>query len=313
MYKSFESSWWFGYLAGVCAYLTWGLLPIFWKQLSSVGSVEVLAHRMLWGFVCTALLLMLRSEFSQFLALFKDRKTLLFSFIASCLLAFNWLIYLWAVLHDHIIEASLGYFLCPLVIISFGTVFLKESLTRLQKISIGLAVIAVIILSWQTSSIPWVALALAITFGFYSLIHKTRPLPALQNLCLETFWMAPLCVLTMLYLQLQGNLSFLHSSFSLNIYMLMAGVATAFPLVLFGFATSRLKLSTVGILQYIAPLLQLFCGVILYGEEFTTAHKYAFPLIWIALSLYSASLFKNRERKRHALSIESGDLQARAR
>jgi chloramphenicol-sensitive protein RarD len=272
------------------SYIIWGVLPLYWKLVENVASEEILAHRIIWSFVFMLLVLGMRKRIGQFGAelkgLFRKPKSFMLLSIASLLISANWFIYIWAVNHNHIIEASLGYYINPLVSILLGMVVLKERLNFWQLASVALAAIGVAVLTFQYGSFPWIALSLAFSFGVYGLAKKLTNYEAMVGLTLETLVITPLALIYLAVLLVNGSLSF-GGSFSTSLLLMGAGAATAIPLLYFAKGTKLIPLSMVGFLQYIAPTISLFLGVFLYHEHFTKAHMTAFFFIWTALVTFS--------------------------
>lgn len=275
----------------IVAYAVWGVLPMYWKALDELPAMEILAHRILWSFVFVAALLMLSRRWHATKALLSDRKKLLAVMACGVLVSGNWLIYIWAVNSDQIVEASLGYYINPLISIFLGMVVLRERLSFWQLVSLLLAAVGVIALTFQYGSVPWVALTLAISFSLYGLVKKMVNVDAMVGLALETLIVAPLALIYILFLHHAGNgaFSFHMSGIGTTMLLIMAGVVTALPLLWFAQATLRIPLSMVGFIQYLAPSISLVIGVFYYKEPFTTVHMISFGFIWCALTLYSLS------------------------
>lgn len=277
------------YTAG--AYLMWGLLPLYWKLIESVAAEEILAHRIIWSFVYMLFVLGISKRLGQLLAEWKrllhQPKSFIFLIIASLLISINWFLYIWAVNHDHIIETSLGYYINPLISILLGMVVLKERLNFWQLFSVALAAAGVTILTVQFGSFPWVAISLAVSFGIYGLAKKTANFDAAIGLTMETLVITPLALIYLLFLQVNGSMSFGSSSLSDSLLLMGAGIATAMPLLYFAKGARLIPLSMLGFLQYISPTISLCIGVFLYHEHFTRAHMTAFFFIWTALITFS--------------------------
>ncbi len=274
-------------LAAASAFVIWGLAPLYFKQLGSISATEILAHRALWSFVLLSLTVGFMGYFPVILAIAtnqKQRRTLV---ISTALISVNWLIYIWAISNNRIVEASLGYYLTPIANILLAVVVLKEHLTRLQKIALALAAAGV---SWQLFSLgklPMVSLGLATTFSLYGLVRKQAALPAIPGLFIETLLMLPISLLWLSWLTVQGN-SALNSVASIRILLLMlAGVITSVPLLLFTGSAPKLRLTTLGFLQYIAPTLSLILGVLVYHEPFGRNLQISFLFTWAGLIIFS--------------------------
>lgn len=277
------------YTAG--AYLMWGLLPLYWKLIKRVSAEEILAHRIIWSFMFMLFVLGISKRLGQLLAEWKrllhQPKSFIFLIIASLLISINWFLYIWAVNHDHIIETSLGYYINPLISILLGMVVLKERLNFWQLFSVALAAAGVTILTVQFGSFPWVAISLAVSFGIYGLAKKTANFDAAIGLTMETLVITPLALIYLLFLQVNGSMSFGSSSLSDSLLLMGAGIATAMPLLYFAKGARLIPLSMLGFLQYISPTISLCIGVFLYHEHFTRAHMTAFFFIWTALITFS--------------------------
>lgn len=286
-----------GRLAAVGAYGLWGVLPVYWKAIEHVPAIEILAHRMAWSLVFTVLLLSIRSHW-EWLKEIRANPRRFLTFVASaCILGVNWFTYIFAVNSGHIVEASLGYFINPLFSVVLGVVFLHERLRKLQWIAVTIALIGVAYLTYHYGNIPWIALTLALTFGLYGLLRKTAPLTSLPGLSLEMMFLVVPAVVFLIYLELQGRGHFGHDTLPTEILLIFTGVATALPLLLFAYGAKRIRLATIGILQYIAPTLQFLIGVFIYNEIFTTARFIGFCFIWVALGLYTTEGFMYRRRR----------------
>ncbi len=274
-------------IAGFAAFITWGLVPVYWKLLKSVPATEILAHRFVWTTLFLALLLSWQRRWSEVFASARSRRAMLYCLTSGASIAINWFLFIWAVNTGHIIETSLGYFMTPLVNVLFGAIFLRERLTRWQLVSVFLATIGVLNLTFGYGRFPWIALSLCFSFGIYGLLRKksgTRPIP---GLFFETVAIAPLAAAYLLILHWKGVLVFGSQGLTLSFLLLISGVVTGLPLVWFGHAARHLRLTTVGFLQYLAPTCTFFLGVFLYHETFTRAHLITFTMIWIALAIFT--------------------------
>ncbi|WP_078380014.1 EamA family transporter RarD [Sutcliffiella halmapala] len=282
----------------VCAglsYMLWGFLPLFWKLVDDVSAGEILAHRIVWSLVFMLVILLCLRKIPAFTlelkALLTNRKRLIGITLASIFISLNWGLYIWAVNADRIIEASLGYYINPLVSILLAVIVLKEKLSSLQTLSIILAGVGVLVLTLNFGSFPWVAIMLAVSFAFYGLIKKMVQLGALVGLAIETLLITPFALLFLTYVHGSGGGAF-GGSVSLSTLLMLAGVVTAVPLLLFANGAKRIPLSMVGLLQYIAPTIKLILGVYLFNEPFTSIHLVAFSCIWVALVIYTWTLTK---------------------
>lgn len=274
-----------GFMYALAAYLLWGLLPIYWKWLQQVPALQVICHRIGWTFIILLAFIFVTSQWKVFRSSI-NRRVLVIYFIAGVLLSVNWLVYVWGVNAGFIVETSLGYFINPLLSIVLGMLFLGERLRPVQWLPVGLAAAGVIYLTVTYGSLPWIALALAFTFGFYGLVKKISPLGSLYGLTLETgfVFLPALCIL--LYMELQGRGGFGHTGLRTDMLLVGAGIVTMTPLLLFASAASRISLTMVGIMQYIAPTIQFLLGVFVYHEPFTRTKLIGFSIVWVALIIF---------------------------
>ncbi len=276
-----------GILYAFCAYVIWGMFPIYFKSLLEIPPLEVLMYRMVWALAFLAIVLSVRRQWAWLKPVLRQPRVLAGFTASALLLSSNWYLYIWSVNHDRVIDASLGYFMTPLVNVLLGSMILGERLRRLQWMAVGMAAIGVLWLTWQNGHPPWISLLLGITFGLYGLLRKTASLGTLEGLSLETMLLFPLAVVSLLVMTTQGAHGFADASTSTKWLMLASGPITAIPLLLFGAAARLVPLSTMGLMQYITPSLQLIVGIWLYHEPFGGARLIGFAAIWVALGLYS--------------------------
>jgi chloramphenicol-sensitive protein RarD len=270
------------------AYVSWGVLPIYWKWLHHVPALQLISHRILWSFFALAVVILLTQRWKEFRqAVFAPGVLRLYT-AAALLIGINWLTYVWAVNAGHIVETSLGYFINPLLSVLIGVIFLHEHLRPRQWVPLGLAVAGVLFLTFAYGSLPWIALTLAFSFGLYGLVKKIAPLGSLYGLTLETGILLIPAFCYLLYSDKIGSGAFLHTGTSSDFLMIGAGLVTTIPLLMFASATQRISLSLVGILQYISPTLQFLIGVIIYKEPFTHIQFIGYSIIWVALILFAA-------------------------
>lgn len=284
-----------GVIHAASAYIIWGIIPVYWKQITEADAAEIVAHRIVWTLAFTLLLLHLRGRIGQLFVALRDLKSLLALVVSSVLIALNWGIFIWAVMSDRIIETSLGYYINPLVSFLLGVLVLKERLTMPQKVAVGLAVLGVANQTLALGFLPWVSLVLAASFGVYGLIRKTVNVESIEGLTVETIVLLPLSGLYLFYLFSTEALSFGHHGAVNDLLLLFAGPLTAIPLLLFASGARRIPLFMIGFLQYLAPTISLSLAVFVYSETFTQAHGVTFALIWAALALVSWEAFR-RER-----------------
>jgi len=276
-----------GILYGISAYFLWGIFPIYWKSVHSVPALEIIGHRMVWSFAFVMVIIVVTGKLDHFKNTIRDRKNLWPFLLTAALLSANWFIYVWAINAGHIVETSLGYFINPLVSVLMGVVFLRERLRPWQWVSVGLAFTGILYLTWRFGALPWIALSLAFTFAFYGLIKKKAALNSTEGFAVETGTMFIPALVYLVVLEFSGRGSFGHQAPPVTLLLALAGVATGFPLLLFGAAARLIPLSTIGFLQYFAPTLQFLIGVLIYGEAFSQDQLAGFGLIWIALAVYS--------------------------
>ncbi|MFQ4135859.1 EamA family transporter RarD [Nodosilinea sp. PGN35] len=283
----------FGPIYALLAYSAWGLLPAYWKLLGMASAVEVLSHRMIWSAVFLVGILLVQRRLGDLVALLKSPRKVLVLLLTASLLTFNWGLYIYGVNSDRVVEASLGYYINPLVTVLLGFVFLKERLYRGQQVAVALAVVGVGYFIWQLGTVPWIALALAISFAFYGLLRKVVAVAPLAGLAVETLLITPLVLLLVGWLAASGQGHF-GESLPTTLLFIGAGVVTSMPLLWFNKAAKRLTLATLGFFQYLAPSLSLLLGVFVYGEPFTPVHAVTFGCIWAALLLYSFTALRAR-------------------
>ncbi len=287
-----------GVVYGLGAYVIWGFFPIYFKLLHAAPAVQVVCHRIVWSFLLLVILLSARKEWSNLRAAITGPKFILIFMVSSILLTANWLIYIYGVQSGFIVETSLGYFINPLVSVLLGVIFLRERLRPMQWAPVILAAAGVIYLTVDYGHLPWIALLLAMTFGLYGLAKKTSPLGSFYGLSLETGLMFIPCLAFLLFVESQGTGTFAHSDPLTNILLVFTGPITTVPLLLFGAAARKINLSTLGLLQYIAPTLQFLIGVLLYREPFTAANLVGFCIIWVALIILWMESYRQYRRVR---------------
>jgi chloramphenicol-sensitive protein RarD len=281
-----------GLLFGVSAYIIWGLLPLYWKLVEEAGAYEILAHRGIWSLLICLSLLALRKQLKSAYEMVRSSRTLSLLFLASGLLTINWGVYIWSVTVNRVVEAALGYYITPLINVTFGVLLLREKLRPAQWIAVALAAAGVVILTLGYGSLPWIALVLAISWGSYSLIKKSLNLGALETLSLETLFAFLPNLLFLFIIQGNGSAEF-GSTWSISLLLFGAGAATVIPLLLFNGSTTRLPLSTVGLLQYITPTIMFFIGIYINNEDISTTKVIGFAFIWLALAVLSRDLYRS--------------------
>jgi chloramphenicol-sensitive protein RarD len=282
-----------GHLSALSAYLIWGVLPIYWKQIDHVPAREILSHRVLWGFVFL-LLFNIFSRRRDYFRLLKDRRTRRTLYITSALIATNWLVFIFAVVSGHIVDASLGYFINPLVSVFLGMIFLKERLNTLKTFAILFAMTGMLYLAIDYGRFPWISVALALSFGFYGLAKKSFNLDPINSIMSETLFLSILAIGYIVYLAVEGTGHFATTSPGTDFFLILGGFMTMLPLYLFTNGASRIPLASIGFLQYFAPTLMLLIGVLLYDEPLTRTYLISFIFIWTGLALYTFNLVRNR-------------------
>lgn len=283
-----------GLLLALFCFTTWGTFPLFFSLLKHLDPTEVLAHRIIWSFAFVAVLLTVTARWKRVIIAIKDLKLLIALFCSSVLIATNWGVYIWAVGAQHTVDASMGYFINPLVSVALGVIFLRESLATYQKLAILIAASGVLYKVLGAGEFPWIALTLAITFGFYGLVRKQAKVDTITGLCLETLLLFPIALLYWVWLSTQGQ-----QPIGVNMDTLLlvtSGVITALPLMAFSFAAQRLSLTVLGFMTYLAPTLQLLCATQILGEPFNDNDWITFATIWIALILFSGGAIWRRRK-----------------
>lgn len=295
-----------GVLYAILSFVMWGVVSIYWKLIQQVSAGEILAQRILWSFIFMLVLLLITRKWNAYFDFVKEivkKPKIFFSlFIASVLVSANWGIFIWAVNEGKILETSLGYYINPLISVLLGVIVLKERLSGAQIFAFILAAIGVLTLAIHFGTIPWVSLSLALTFGLYGLAKKMIKAESAIGLTLETMVIAPFALVYLIYMTFQSQTQFF-DSVSTSLLLMGGGIVTALPLLFFAKGAQKVSLSTLGILQYIAPTLSLMVGVFIYHEAFTKAHLIAFIFIWSALAIYTFSVTKwgkgSTERVKH--------------
>jgi chloramphenicol-sensitive protein RarD len=284
-----------GALAAVAAFFIWGLFPLFWSQLAAVPALQVLAHRALWCAVAVWLFLLLRGDLgwaaTPRLRRLRPRLLGLLA-IGGMLISVNWGVYVWAVVTGHVIDTSLGYFISPLVSVLIGVVVLREKLSGLQLAALFIATAGVLLLGWQSGHPPWIALALAISFGAYGLVRKLAPFDSVHGLAIESSVMLLPALLYLLWCEATGAGTFLHGNWRQDLLLVVGGPVTAIPLVLFAYGAQRVSMVALGVMQYIAPTVQLLLGIWVFHEPFGSARQIAFGCIWVALALFTGQVLR---------------------
>lgn len=296
-----------GVIYATGAYLIWGVLPIYWKALHAIPALQIISNRIVWTVVFLGLVVVYRKEAGAMWRALRVRGRLPVVLLSAGLLAINWLVYIWGVNAGYIVETSLGYFINPLVNVLLGVIFLRERLRPWQWLPVGLAATGVLYLTFNYGALPWIALALAFSFSIYGLVKKTAPLNSLHGLTLETGAMFIPALVYLLWVAGQGDSSILGTNWLTTLLLVLTGVITALPLLLFGLAAQRIPLTMIGILQYIAPTCQFLIGVFIYHEDFSTERLVGFILIWLALILFTFEGLAWRRAGRRAQAQSSAN------
>jgi len=286
-----------GFFFGFAAYVLWGGFPLYWPLLEPAGALEILAHRVLWSLVTMGLLLVLLKRTPHLRALLRERRTVLILCVAAALITVNWATYIWGVNNGLVVETSLGYFITPLVTVLLGVFVLGERLRPLQWAALGIAAAAVGVITLGYGRLPYVALVLAFSFGIYGLAKKTANVGAVESLALETALISPFAGAYVAWLSLTGAANFGAHGVGHALLLTSAGIVTAIPLICFGAAAIRVSMVTLGLLQYLAPILQFALGVLWFGEEMTAGRWAGFVLVWVALAVFTYEAATHHRRQ----------------
>lgn len=286
-----------GILYALGAYIAWGLLPIYWKSIQNVPALEILGHRIIWSVVFVGMLLYWQKDRSWIETLRGNRKLMGTLVLTALLLSNNWFFYIWAVNQGFVVETALGYFINPLISVVLGVLFFGETLRVWQWMAVAVACVGVLYLTFVYGQLPWIALILAFSFAFYGLLRKKARLASIPALGFETAVIVPIALIYIIVLEASGSGHLFSVNWQTTTLLLLAGVITAVPLLLFGAGANRINLSTIGILQYIAPTMQFFIGIYLYNEPFTQTRLIGFCIIWLALVVYAVDGLKNGRRQ----------------
>lgn len=283
-----------GFLAALAAHTIWGLVPLYLHLLISVPAAQIMAHRLVWCFVVVFLWLLLRKSLSPVWAALANPALRWRLGASAILISTNWLVYVWAVNNGHVIESSLGYFINPLINVALGVALLGERLSRVRWAAVILAALGVVYLTVMQGRLPWIALVLGTSFGLYGLIRKVIPVEAIEGLAAETALVTPLGVLYLLWCEASGSGVLLSADWHILLLLLAGGLVTAIPLSLFAYGARRIPYSTIGLIQYIGPSIQILLGIFLFREAFTRIQAISYGLIWVALALYAFDGLRRR-------------------
>lgn len=281
---------------GLSAYLLWGLFPLYWTLLEPAGAVEILAHRILWSLVLTLFVVTLLRRLPLLRSSLRERRPVRILGLAGALIALNWGTYIYGVNHDQVVQTSLGYFIAPLVSVAIGVVVFRERLRTAQWVAVGIGAVAVVVLSVDYGHPPWIALVLASSFGIYGLLKKLAPTPPLEGLTIESGWLLLPALGLLAWVQWRGDTAFLVGPPHVSVLMVLAGAVTAIPLLLFAASARRVPLSYVGLMQYLAPVIQFALGVFVFSEPLPPGRLIGFVLVWVALVVFSADLLRRGRR-----------------
>jgi len=289
-----------GYTFGIGVYLLWGLVPLYFKLLDHVGAAETVAHRIVWSVGLLLMLLLALGKMRGLGTIFRNRRTLLALTSSATLIGINWLVYIWAITHEHILAASLGYFLNPLFNVALGTVLLKEKLRPATIAAIILAAIGIAILATSALDTLWISLTLAVSFGLYGYIRKVTDAGAIEGLAVETALLSPLCIAYLIWLGVTGGLMF-GTDMETDMLLIFSAAVTSIPLMLFAAAAKRLTLTTLGFIQYVAPSMAFLIGVFVFKEPLNSGQIICFALIWTGLALFTFDSIRTaRTNRTHA-------------
>jgi len=286
-----------GFLLGFAAYAMWGLFPLYWPLLEPAGAIEILAHRIFWSLAVMAGLILALGRRRQLRKVLTSPRTRGILALAAVVIAVNWGTYIWGVNNGHVVETSLGYFINPLVTVLMGVVVLGERLRTMQWVAMGIATVAVVGLTVEYGRPPWVALVLAFSFGSYGLAKKKANTGAVESLTVETLVLAPVAAGYLLWLGAQGTSTFTTEGAGHVLLVVGTGVVTAIPLICFGAAATRVSMTTIGLLQYVAPTIQFALGVFLFGEPMPAMRWVGFTLVWLALAIFTFEALTYRRRQ----------------
>lgn len=292
------------------SYLLWGFVPLYWAMLAGVPPVEITLHRIFWGALFVTAVTLLRKRRREIVAIFRKRETILALATSSVLIALNWGIFIWCVSTHHLVESSLGYYLTPLVSMALGLILLGEKISRLRLTAIGLATLAVVVQAFALGTVPWPAPALALSFGFYGFVRKRTPVDALDGLTVETMLLFPVAALVLGYFALTGTGAFTAAAPVHDLLLAGGGPITAIPLTMFAAGARRVRMTTLGFLQYITPSITLLVATLLMGEAFTRTDAITFGCVWSALALVGLEGQVGRLRARRRIAITSSGVDA---
>ncbi len=283
-----------GLAFAIAAYLMWGGLPLYLKAISHVPALEVVSHRIIWSVPVASIILIILGRTRDIQTALKSPKLLAMGTLTAALISINWLTYVYAISTQRTLDAALGYYINPLFSVFLGFILLRERMRPLQWVAVCFAIGAVVVLAYELGSLPWISLTLTLSWGFYALFKRSLPIGPNQGFLLEVLVLSPIAIGYLIYLWINGTHSFANVSWSTTMLLMGSGVVTAVPLIVYANGAKLLRLSTIGMLQYIAPTFIFLTAVFIFDEPFGWEKKIAFPMIWVALAIYSASLIKTR-------------------
>lgn len=291
-----------GMISAMAAYIIWGFFPVYWKLLEHVNSIEILLNRIIWSFIFTTIFIFIIGQKSKLIEdlkwLWQEKKTFFLLLLASFVISCNWFLYIWAVTNEHVVETSLGYYINPLITVLFGLFLFKEQLSKAQIVAVFIAFIGVALMTIRYGKIPWVALGLACSFAVYGALKKKIQLDATRGLAIETLFILPFALVYYGFLMFTNNTSFLQFDWKTDVFLMLGGLVTAYPLILFAKGAQALPQSILGFIQYFSPTIILILGTVVYKEPFTNIELISFSFIWLAILLFSLSTVMENRKKR---------------
>lgn len=289
-------------------YIIWGGFPLFWVFLGHVGNLEILAGRIIWSCVFTTIFILLIGKIKvlaeDLVQLWKEKKQFFSLMAASFIISLNWYVYIWAVNHDRVLETSMGYYINPIISVLFGTVFFQEKLTKMTWLAVAVAMTGVLVMTINYGQVPIVSLLLALTFAIYGVLKKRIRLEATRGLAIETLFIMPLALIFYVYLYIQGDMQFLHVDWQTDVLMMVSGILTAVPLILFAKGAQLIPLYLLGFIQYLSPTISFSLGVFYFKETFTQVEFVAFICIWTAILIFSSGSLVDARKKQHLQNVE---------
>lgn len=290
-----------GMISAIIAYGIWGFFPLYWKLLEHVNSIEILLNRIIWSFIFTFIFILIigqrKALVEDIKSLWQEKMMFLSLVLASFVISCNWFLYIWAVTHDHVVETSLGYYINPLITVLFGVVFFREKLSKAQLLAVLIALMGVALMAFQYGKIPWVALGIALSFAIYGALKKKIQLDATKGLAIETFFILPFALIYYIFLMSTSEVSIGHVNWKTDLFLILGGLVTAYPLISFAKGARALPQSILGFFQYIAPTIILLLGVFAFKEPFTSIELVSFCIIWLAIIIFTLStIIESRKR-----------------